>query len=958
MENSDDPESLTQRFDSLCVSFGEDIALIRGEQEISYVELQEISKILACQIHYRYRPDFVLLDCFGHAVAEAAILAACMRLSIPFVPISTEQQAISLDKVVQALRQSENVATLAICCVSDDQNLRLGAFYDAGIYSILMVDECGYIREQLAVPDKLPATIKHSDALYVLFTSGTSGGVPKGVIGSHQSTFRRLAWFREAFSPCQYIARRTPLTFVDGVTELLGALLEPASVLLVLSDPVELMEQGLDAFFHNRDLRPSQITLIPSQLEQLFISQSRWKEGLERIILSGEPCPERLYRKTRKELPKCQLLNLYGQTETTGDALCAVLSELEEERAVVNGFVTVGRPILPSIHATLCTLDEKDTAKIALSQGELVISGNMSVGYLSNFVLGEERWTEFPTGDIAFCDNGLWYIKGRKNELEKINGVWTSPSDVEIIFEKCYSTRIACSIVHGNLYALIPEESIAQQFSRERIQVETKLPLHMIPQQVYRHDIPLSSVGKIDRSRVKNIIEQFISKRPCESFINDVFDNLVSAVLDYSTLDPSRSFIDLGGTSSKAVKLLYEFRRSQLEIPDDLTAVDILTVDSLTELKAVVHGISSTKRRKILMNPSFPPFQPQPPSIVSPKHKSVRFRGCVDSCATVPDYDPSCFFIGCQGGVIQKVELKSGNTQAYHYFPGWMIQSEVVVFGECIIVCGYKRSGQGLITCFRQNLQSIVWQKELDEPVKHTPILDGEVIQVVCGRQLQTLFCASGKEVSSIKLSQTISSSGVMLPSGDSVYASSDYECSDLALISKSGLSLQSLSDCHLGPVYKDILRVTAEEVLIADSWGSLHLIALPSLISISLHVSTSPLSPPELLSDGSFVLGSYDGFVHCLRKRADENTAELVLEWSVNVGAAIYSKPVRLPGKNSCIVCTTAGHVVQIEKGHSKEVCRVAGEIWSNPRILLDDLAPIVVFGARDSRMHLVKLE
>jgi hypothetical protein len=52
-------------------------------------------------------------------------------------------------------------------------------------------------------------------------------------------------------------------------------------------------------------------------------------------------------------------------------------------------------------------------------------------------------------------------------------------------------------------------------------------------------------------------------------------------------------------------------------------------------------------------------------------------------------------------------------------------------------------------------------------------------------------------------------------------------------------------------------------------------------------------------------------------------------------------------------------GKSFKSKKGHSKEVCRVSGEIWSNPRILVDDkITPILVFGARDSRVHLVELD
>ena len=228
MDGDDEAESIIDRFDSLCVSFGDLDAITRlppvgrihdEPLAISYIELQLFSQALASQLHFRFRPDFVLIDCFGHASAEATAILACLRLSVPFVPVSISQGRQGRLGNIAALLKStgENIVVAAVTCVSNDKDPRLGVFYEAGIHRILFVDPVGNLEEQIHVPQSLPSTkapnaLQNSDALYVLFTSGTSGDTPKAVVGSQISTFRRLKWFRESFQACSRVARRPTLS--------------------------------------------------------------------------------------------------------------------------------------------------------------------------------------------------------------------------------------------------------------------------------------------------------------------------------------------------------------------------------------------------------------------------------------------------------------------------------------------------------------------------------------------------------------------------------------------------------------------------------------------------------------------------------------------------------------------------------------------------------------------------
>lgn len=227
VDDEDNLKSIINLFDSICLSYGDQDAILihkenDEEQLFCYLELQELSLILACQLHHRYRPDYVLVDCFGHVIAETVTILACLRLGVPFVPVSVLEQHSGEGRLTAVVRElqlaKQDAHVIAICCCENDRDPVLGVFYNANIHCIVYLDASGNLLESLGVPQKLPQTVAdqaaNADDMYVLFTSGTSTGTPKAVIGSQRSTFKRLQWFLNAFESSPRVARRTRLTFV------------------------------------------------------------------------------------------------------------------------------------------------------------------------------------------------------------------------------------------------------------------------------------------------------------------------------------------------------------------------------------------------------------------------------------------------------------------------------------------------------------------------------------------------------------------------------------------------------------------------------------------------------------------------------------------------------------------------------------------------------------------------
>ncbi|MFD1051853.1 AMP-binding protein, partial [Kibdelosporangium lantanae] len=72
---------------------------------------------------------------------------------------------------------------------------------------------------------------------YVIYTSGSTGQ-PKGVVGTRRGLANRLEWLQrhEPLGARDLVVAKSSISFVDGTTELLGALMAGARVVLASAD--------------------------------------------------------------------------------------------------------------------------------------------------------------------------------------------------------------------------------------------------------------------------------------------------------------------------------------------------------------------------------------------------------------------------------------------------------------------------------------------------------------------------------------------------------------------------------------------------------------------------------------------------------------------------------------------------------------------------------------------------
>jgi len=323
--------------------------------------------------------------CLSPGAAEAVVLLAVLRCGVPWVPLPSTSAAAA-----ESLGWLGDRVGVLVCDTSSASNFES----IASGRGVLILNRDGYVsnikpesesdrpakrcRQSFELNEDGASSGKFfgDDILYVMRTSGSTGGDLKFVRGRALSTLNRLQWqwrsmpFVSSSSTkglkshsVSVVCRRSPLVFVDSIAEILGTLLGGA-VLFVPASSVESDPRTFVAACQRGHV--SRITLVPSLLELVLNSlprlscNSKGKENgngstnagllpnilprLTEWIVSGETVAKSLVENflvaaggapSATAEKKCfepsvvsgriSLINLYGSTEIAADVTACVL---------------------------------------------------------------------------------------------------------------------------------------------------------------------------------------------------------------------------------------------------------------------------------------------------------------------------------------------------------------------------------------------------------------------------------------------------------------------------------------------------------------------------------------------------------------------------------------------------------------------------------------------------------
>ncbi|MGO2452252.1 amino acid adenylation domain-containing protein [Pseudomonas taetrolens] len=569
------PECVHLHIEAQALATPQACALVFGEQQLSYRELNQRANRLAQHLRARGVGPEVRVGVACERSLELVIgLLAILKAGGAYVPLDPQYPAERLAYLFE-----DSGISLLLTRASVQERLPL----PAGLPVLCLEPGPAWLDDQsdenlinLACPQNLA---------YVIYTSGSTGK-PKGAGNSHGALYNRLAWMQQAYGlkAADRVLQKTPFSFDVSVWEFFWPLMHGATLVVAAPD-VHRDPQQLAALIVEQAI--TTLHFVPSML-QAFIRADEASQctSLRRVVCSGEALPMQLQRETLRCLPQTALYNLYGPTEAAIDVTHWTC--VEEGR----DSVPIGHPI-----ANLRTyiLSPELQALPTGAMGELYLAGSgLARGYHARPGLTADRFVVDPfgsgerlyrTGDLArYRTDGAIEYCGRIDHQVKLRGLRIELGEIEACLHGHPQVQETVVVALDNQLVayLVPaepqwrEQPEAQAALRETLKAHVlrSLPDYMLPTHwVLIECMPLSPNGKLER-RLLPAPQVSISQRVFEAPRTDNERQLAAIwqdVLGLEQVGRQDNFFELGGDSIISIQVVSRARRAGLRLqPRDL----------------------------------------------------------------------------------------------------------------------------------------------------------------------------------------------------------------------------------------------------------------------------------------------------------------------------------------------------------------------------------------------------
>ncbi|MGH9431208.1 MAG: amino acid adenylation domain-containing protein [Terriglobia bacterium] len=493
----------------------------RGES-LTYRELEERSNQLAGLLRERGvkkgdRVGMYLPKC----VASVVSMLGTLKAGGVYVPLDAAAPAQRIGLIIDNCKMKALVTTAGLLTRLDPNAIRSVEF------SVLTEDKpegtdgaTVYPWSTLqslpaAAPPELPLTT--IDLAYILYTSGSTGK-PKGVMISHQNALTFVDWCADIFQiqPEDHLSSHAPLHFDLSVFDVYNALKAGATVYMIPPE-TQLFPASLAAFIESKEI--SVWYSVPSALVHLVLHgglKSRNLERLRLILFAGEVFPMKYLRQLADLVPKSELYNLYGPTETNVCTYYRVnRAQLPNQERLPIGKACANTEVF--------AVDDQDQWVQPGGTGELYVRGpSVTNGYWADpektrkMVVPnrfqphyEERL--YRTGDmVKLLDDGNYDFIGRRDSQIKSRGYRIELGEIEAAMLNHPGVKEAAAVPVpdeevGNriraVVALHQEGSISAADLQQHC--ASRVPSYMVPEAIeFREMLPKTSTGKVDRVRL------------------------------------------------------------------------------------------------------------------------------------------------------------------------------------------------------------------------------------------------------------------------------------------------------------------------------------------------------------------------------------------------------------------------------------------------------------------------
>ncbi len=542
------------------------IAIVDGNNELTYKELNELSNKLAYYLNENVSKEsssFVAL-LLENSMHTFIGIIGILKAGFAFLPLDP---SIPIKRIEHILEDANPSLVLV-----DDNWITLNVATNIRHFNLkkLSVLE-GYEHSNLNVEIAL------NDPAYMIYTSGTSG-TPKGVIIKHESLANYTNWAANYYTDNGERSANFPLfssiSFDLTITSIFVPLLASGTVVLYNSSIAEQLFDSilLDNSLGIIKLTPSHLRLLIERIKNNDLNISNSK--LHTFIVGGEAFTSELAEECTLHFPNIHLYNEYGPTEAT---VGCIVHKYEKNKDANFITIPVGNPI---DNTTIHLLNDDKIPVPNGAIGEIYIGGKcLAEGYINNKTLTNNKFINLPTGkederfyqtgDLAKrMPDGTYIYLGRKDDQVKINGYRIELEEIEKYALKHPAVDNAVVIGHkmGNMVKvlLFLKVATATEIQNFNTYLSEFLPTYMLPHQVkIVPQIPLTSNGKTDTNKLLAFVkEEVYNQELPENDTEKQLYEIWKKHLENEAIGINDNFYTSGGDSIKSLGLMNEINKA------------------------------------------------------------------------------------------------------------------------------------------------------------------------------------------------------------------------------------------------------------------------------------------------------------------------------------------------------------------------------------------------------------
>jgi acyl-CoA synthetase (AMP-forming)/AMP-acid ligase II len=493
--------NIAMLLDMVADSFPDRVAIVSGQQTLTYAELRAAAHSAAVAIRASKAEYVALLDVNSPA-APVAIFGAAYA-GIPYVPLNYRLTRSEINELV---------ARVAPAYLITSGEFRALVEPRAGIR---VVDRHDFLKLPPLGDAEPPQPSEDPRSVAVqLFTSGTTGK-PKAAILRHENLISYIVGTVEFGSAGDddAILVTVPPYHIAGISAVLSSTYAGRRM-------VQL--EGFDArawLLACRSQNVSNAFLVPTMLSRIvdFLTESKEAPNLpalRAIAYGGGKMPMTTIQRAMKLFPNVDFTNAYGLTETS--STIAVLGPDDHRAAAASSdpkvhkrLTSVGKPT----GAVEIQVRDEDNKVLGVDQPGLIFvrGGQVSGEYLSlGSQLDADGW--FSTRDRGYLDDeGYLFLEGRADDVIVRGGENISPGEIEDVLLAHPAVADAAAVAMPDeqwgeavAAAVVLKDNTKASATELQDWVKHRLRSSRVPQAiVFKDSLPYNELGKVLRRVIR-----------------------------------------------------------------------------------------------------------------------------------------------------------------------------------------------------------------------------------------------------------------------------------------------------------------------------------------------------------------------------------------------------------------------------------------------------------------------